>query len=94
VNVVKPADATPGSKYPVLVVGDTLLSSLYGIQTTHLQWIYGGGFEIGGPSRCVPILFGLLPYLTFVSGSYDGGKVVARSIELNQPVIYVSINYR
>ncbi|KAH9172349.1 carotenoid ester lipase precursor [Lactarius sanguifluus] len=32
VNVIKPAGATPGSKYPVLV------------------WIYGGGFEIGGPS--------------------------------------------
>ncbi|KAI9437416.1 Alpha/Beta hydrolase protein [Lactarius psammicola] len=58
VNVVKPADATSGSKYPVLV------------------WIYGGGFEIGGPS------------------TYDGGKVVARSIELKQPVIYVSIGYR
>ncbi|KAI9443552.1 carotenoid ester lipase precursor [Lactarius indigo] len=58
VNVIKPADATPGSKYPVLV------------------WIYGGGFEIGGPS------------------SYDGGKIVARSIDLKQPVIYVSIGYR
>ncbi|KAI9443554.1 carotenoid ester lipase precursor [Lactarius indigo] len=41
-----------------------------------LVWIYGGGFEIGGPS------------------TYDGGKVVERSIELKQPVIYVSINYR
>ncbi|KAI9437418.1 carotenoid ester lipase precursor [Lactarius psammicola] len=58
VNVVKPAGAAPGSKYPVLV------------------WIYGGGFEIGGPS------------------TYNGGKVVERSLELNQPVIYVSINYR
>ncbi|KAI9443553.1 carotenoid ester lipase precursor [Lactarius indigo] len=35
-----------------------------------LVWIYGGGFEIGGPS------------------TYDGGKVVERSIELKQPVIY------
>ncbi|KAH9051979.1 carotenoid ester lipase precursor [Lactarius vividus] len=55
VNVINPAGATPGSKYPVLV------------------WIYGGGFEIGGPS------------------TYDGRKVVARSIDLEQPVIYVSI---
>ena len=43
---------------------------------------------------CVLILLGLLPHLTIVFGSYDGGKVVARSISLNQPVIYVSIGYR
>ncbi|KAH9057408.1 Alpha/Beta hydrolase protein [Lactarius vividus] len=76
VNVINPAGATPGSKYPVLVVGDFLFSSLYGIQAIYLQWIYGGGFEIGGPS------------------TYDGRKVVARSIDLEQPVIYVSIGYR
>ncbi|KAH9066827.1 carotenoid ester lipase precursor [Lactarius vividus] len=39
-------------------------------------WIFGGGFEIGGPS------------------TYDGGSFVARSIDLGQPVIYVSVNYR
>lgn len=92
-NVVKPADATPESKYPVLVVGVFYARVCHDIQAIHLQWIYGGGFEIGGPSTCVPTL-GLLPHLTFISGSYDGGKVVARSLELNQPIIYVSINYR
>ena len=94
INVVKPADASPGSKYPVLVVGEFILSSFYGIQATHFQWIFGGGFEIGGPSTCVPIPPGLLRHLTIISGSYDGGKVVARSINLKEPVIYVSIGYR
>ncbi|KAH9051980.1 carotenoid ester lipase precursor [Lactarius vividus] len=56
---VKPADADPDAKYPVLV------------------WIYGGGFE-----------------MVVLLRAYDGGKVVERSIELKQPVIYVSINYR
>jgi hypothetical protein len=90
---VKPADASPGSKYPVLVVGDFILSSFYDIQATP-QWIFGGGFEIGGPSTCVPIPPGLLRHLTIISGSYDGGKVVDRSIDLKEPVIYVSIGYR
>ncbi|KAI0292408.1 carotenoid ester lipase precursor [Russula brevipes] len=39
-------------------------------------WIFGGGFELGGPSV------------------YDGGKVVSRAIDLKQPVIFVSMNYR
>ncbi|KAN0139659.1 Alpha/Beta hydrolase fold [Lactarius tabidus] len=39
-------------------------------------WIFGGGFEIGGPS------------------TYDGGNIVARSIDLGQPIIFVSVNYR
>ncbi|KIK69867.1 hypothetical protein GYMLUDRAFT_151725 [Collybiopsis luxurians FD-317 M1] len=41
-----------------------------------LVWIFGGGFEIGGPSM------------------YDGTSIVERSIELNEPVVYVSMNYR
>ncbi|KAI9454056.1 carotenoid ester lipase precursor [Lactarius psammicola] len=41
-----------------------------------LFWIFGGGFEIGGPS------------------TYDGSSFVARSIDLGQPVIFVSVNYR
>ncbi|KAI9436916.1 carotenoid ester lipase precursor [Lactarius indigo] len=58
INVVKPSDATPKSKLPVIF------------------WIFGGGFQIGGPS------------------TYDGGSFVARSIDIGQPVIYVSVNYR
>jgi carboxylesterase type B len=41
-----------------------------------LMWIFGGGFELGGPQM------------------YDGAGIVERSIELDEPVIYVSINYR
>jgi acetylcholinesterase len=94
VNVVKPANAKPGSKYPVLVVGDFNLPNFYGIQATHFQWIYGGGFEIGGPSMCASILLGLPTFSDNGFCRYDGGKVVERSIELKQPIIYVSINYR
>ncbi|KAJ4494661.1 carotenoid ester lipase precursor [Lentinula edodes] len=41
-----------------------------------LLWIFGGGFELGGPQM------------------YDGTSIVERSIELDEPVIYVSMNYR
>ncbi|TFY81774.1 hypothetical protein EWM64_g2237 [Hericium alpestre] len=41
-----------------------------------LVWIFGGGFELGGPSI------------------YDGGGIVQRSIDLDEPVVYVSLNYR
>ncbi|KAH9970757.1 Alpha/Beta hydrolase protein [Lactifluus volemus] len=41
-----------------------------------LQWIFGGGFEIGG------------------TATYDGGSIVSRSLDLKQPVVYVSMNYR
>ncbi|KAI0326234.1 carotenoid ester lipase precursor [Cubamyces sp. BRFM 1775] len=41
-----------------------------------VAWIFGGGFELGGPSM------------------YDGGVIVSRSVELGEPVIYVSMNYR
>ncbi|KAH9966976.1 carotenoid ester lipase precursor [Lactifluus volemus] len=58
INVVKPTDADPGSKLPVVV------------------WIFGGGFEIGG------------------TATYDGGSIVSRSLDLKQPVVYVSMNYR
>ncbi|KAH9970759.1 carotenoid ester lipase precursor [Lactifluus volemus] len=58
INVVKPTDANPSSKLPVVV------------------WIFGGGFEIGG------------------TATYDGGSIVSRSLDLKQPVVYVSMNYR
>ncbi|KAF8262659.1 carotenoid ester lipase precursor [Lactarius quietus] len=57
-NVVTPAQASPGSRLPVVV------------------WIYGGGFEVGSTT------------------TYDGGIIVNRSLALNKPVIYVSMNYR
>jgi len=43
-----------------------------------LVYIFGGGFVIGSSS-------------TFL---YDGGNVVPRSIDLDQPVVFVSMNYR
>ena len=47
------------------------------------------------PLRVYPsVLLDLPRFLTNFLGSYDGGKVVERSLELKQPIIYVSINYR
>ncbi|RPD58749.1 carotenoid ester lipase precursor [Lentinus tigrinus ALCF2SS1-6] len=43
-----------------------------------LVWIYGGGFTYG--SNAVP--------------EYNGVGVVKRSIELNEPIIWVAMNYR
>ncbi|KAF9976300.1 hypothetical protein BGZ73_008788 [Actinomortierella ambigua] len=43
-----------------------------------MVWIYGGSFRIGGN----------------LSPIYDATNLVARSIELNKPVIVVCINYR
>ncbi|KAK7018158.1 COesterase domain-containing protein [Favolaschia claudopus] len=57
-NIIKPANATAGSKLPVAM------------------WLFAGGFEFGTPAR------------------YDGVPIVQRSIEMDQPIIYISINYR
>ncbi|KAI0059496.1 carotenoid ester lipase precursor [Artomyces pyxidatus] len=43
-----------------------------------VAWIYGGGFETGGTA----------------SETFGGSGIVQRSIELGQPVLFVSFNYR
>ncbi|KAI0059491.1 alpha beta-hydrolase [Artomyces pyxidatus] len=43
-----------------------------------VTWIYGGGFETGGTA----------------SDTFGGTGIVQRSIELGQPVVFVSFNYR
>jgi acetylcholinesterase len=55
INVVKPSTATSTSNLPVVFVRTFLLSSaiLFIWITTPSQWIFGGGFEIGGPSTFV-----------------------------------------
>ncbi|TVY16163.1 putative secreted lipase [Lachnellula arida] len=53
-----------------------------------LFWIHGGGFTSGGSSAFVS-------ETTAVPGiAYQGATIVQRSVEMNQPVIFVSINYR
>ena len=44
-----------------------------------LVWIHGGGYEIGSAST---------------PPSETGATIVARSVELGQPIIYVSLQYR
>jgi acetylcholinesterase len=56
INVVTPASATPRSRLPVLVVCIFALTSRHDgsllLNTT--QWIFGGGFQVGGTSTFVP----------------------------------------
>ncbi|TFY79845.1 hypothetical protein EWM64_g4166 [Hericium alpestre] len=47
-----------------------------GVQLPVLLYIFGGGFEIGGPSK------------------FDGRRIVERSIEIGEPIVYISLNYR
>ncbi|KAI0036265.1 carotenoid ester lipase precursor [Vararia minispora EC-137] len=47
-------------------------------------WIFGGGFELGSPSMVTGIM----------APRYPGQPIVQRSIDLGEPVVYVSMNYR
>jgi len=42
---------------------------------------------------CHPLL-GLVKSHRDIPESYDGGLVVTRSIEIGEPIIFVSMNYR
>ncbi|KAH0593279.1 hypothetical protein MHUMG1_09001 [Metarhizium humberi] len=53
-----------------------------------LAWIHGGGFELGSSSAV-----GL--ETTAVTGIfYQGANIVKRSIDMGQPVVFASFNYR
>ena len=45
------------------------------------------------PCMCHPLL-GLVKSHRDIPESYDGGLVVTRSIEIGEPIIFVSMNYR
>lgn len=51
-------------------------------------WIHGGGFELGSSAA-------LGSELTSVQGViYQGAEIVQRSVEMGQPVVFVSANHR
>ncbi|KAK4496750.1 hypothetical protein PRZ48_012733 [Zasmidium cellare] len=53
-----------------------------------LMWIFGGGFQLGSSAS-------LGAELTAIQGLiYQGARLVQRSIEMGQPIIFVSANYR
>ncbi|KAK1221156.1 hypothetical protein PQX77_016055 [Marasmius sp. AFHP31] len=78
INIVAPADATNTSSLPVVV------------------WIFGGMIHplpfasYGGETLTLTFNANR----RFRGGNYDGGIIVERSLELGQPIIYVSMNYR
>ncbi len=53
-----------------------------------------GGFELGGTSMWVTSSSGAFTTLNTAFCRYDGGVIVKRSIELGEPIVYVSMNYR
>ncbi|KAH9030327.1 carotenoid ester lipase precursor [Lactarius pseudohatsudake] len=56
-------------------------------------WMYGGSFEFGSSTLYGFFIFRFLGKYKEMH-SYDGGVIVRRSIALEEPVIYVSMNYR
>ena len=53
-----------------------------------MMWIFGGGFELGSSAS-------LGSEATAVQGLiYQGAKIVQRSVEMGQPIVFVSANYR
>ncbi|KAK0460036.1 carotenoid ester lipase precursor [Desarmillaria tabescens] len=85
INVLKPANATSNSKLPVIALRQHLVSGFLEarlIATTHAARTF---------------LMVSLSQGGFELGGtamYDGTSIVTRSITLDQPVIYVSMNYR
>lgn len=53
-----------------------------------MYWIFGGGYELGSASA-------LGSEATLVNGLiYQGASIVQRSIQMGQPLVFVSANYR
>lgn len=52
------------------------------------MWIHGGGFELGA-SNALGAETTVAPHVI-----YKGQNLVARSVEMEQPIIYVSANHR
>lgn len=53
-----------------------------------MMWIFGGGFQLGSSAA-------LGAELTAVQGLiYQGARIVQRSVEMGQPIVFVSANYR
>ena len=98
-NVIVPANTTKDSRLPVAVVsrecqcnvGDRGLVD----PLCDSQWIYGGAFQIGSNAAYVSMPSRRGSHGADMHPSREPGDViVARSIEIGHPIIYVSMNYR
>ena len=91
---MKPSDARSDSQLPVLVVGTFLSSKLFDAQGNQNY----SGYMAVALKLVDPLRMSLFCSLIITSGislpRYDGATVVSRSIDLKQPVIFVSMNYR
>ncbi len=60
-----------------------------------LQYIYAGGFTSGSTAQCVSTPFNIRNHmLTHPQCRSSADVLIQRSIELGQPIVFVSINYR
>jgi hypothetical protein len=97
INIVKPAKIPEGMKLPVLFVRSQTLISITESNIT----------SSGSTAVCISQLhqYDLLSSVTRIifclgafsagdTSTYPGNSIVARSIALDEPVIYVSANYR
>ena len=59
---------------------------------------YRSGFSVVASKLVIPLrlspFVSLRPHLEIWLCRYNGSSIVSRSIELGQPVIFVSMNYR
>jgi acetylcholinesterase len=96
INVVKPSTATSTSNLPVVFVRTFLLA---GCHDGLLGYPHrSSGFLVVVSKLVVPLRLSYfvqsVSMLSDYLHSYDGGNIVARSIDLGQPIIFVSVNYR
>ena len=97
IDIVKPARIPEGKKLPVLFVRFLTLISI-----TQINIISSGSTAVSISQShhydllpsITRIIFGLGAFQVGDTSTYPGNSVVARSIALDEPVIYVSANYR
>ncbi|KAH9030333.1 carotenoid ester lipase precursor [Lactarius pseudohatsudake] len=73
-----------------------LVKDVSGVVNVLLGQTYTSGRGLATPKSKLPVIFWIFGGGFEIGGTstYDGGSFVARSIDLGQPVIYVSVNYR
>jgi len=96
VNVIAPADATPGSRLPVVIVSSIFISAVADYESylvdPRRRFRNWGDQYVSDSSSLLEHRNGVANCLLFLS--YPGSVIVNKAINLTVPAIYVSMNYR